>query len=91
MARRVWENDMEVRTVGNGYRTIDLIWGGFAANRNIAEFHRNAVENFEALRFTRARYFWYRGADRWQYYTLDVPSDRDLVVLSGGRFVTVPD
>lgn len=91
LSRRMWENDMEVRTVGTGYRTIDLIWGGFAANRNIAEFHRGAVENFEALRFTRARYFWYRGADRWQYYTLEVPSDRDLVVMSGGRFITLTD
>ncbi len=91
MARRVWENDMEVRTLGSGYRTIDLIWAGFAANRNIAEFHTAARGNMEALRFTRARYFWYRGADRWQYYALEVPSDRDLVVLSGGRFITVTD
>jgi hypothetical protein len=84
MSQRVWREDMEVRTTGNGYRTVDLIWGGFAANQNIADFHMTALESFEALRFTRARYFWYRGADRWQYYTLEVPSDRDLVVVSSG-------
>lgn len=91
MSRRVWREDMEVRTVGTAYRTIDLIWGGFAANRNIADFHSTARENFEALRFTRARYFWYGGADRWQYYTLEVPSDRDLVVSSGGRMVRLTE
>lgn len=91
MSRRVWREDMEVRTVGAGYRTIDLIWHGFAANRNIADVHGSARENFEALRFTRARYFWYRDADRWQYYTLEVPSDRDLVVSSGGRMVRLSE
>lgn len=91
MSRRVWREDMEVRTTGTAYRTIDLIWAGFAANRNIADFHGTASENFEALRFTRARYFWYRGADRWQYYSLEVPSDRDLVVSSGGRMVRLTE
>jgi hypothetical protein len=91
MSRRVWREDMEVRTIGAGYRTIELIWGGFAANANIADVHSTARENFEALRFRRAQYRWYRGADRYQYYTLETPSDRDLVVASGGRMVPLTE
>jgi hypothetical protein len=82
---------MEVRTVGTAYRTIDLIWAGFAANRNIAQIHGELHENFKALRFSRARYFWYRGADRWTYYDLEAPSDRDLVVTRGGEFYTLTE
>jgi hypothetical protein len=91
LSHRVWENDMEVRTVGTAYRTIDLIWAGFAANRNIAQIHGELHENFKALRFSRARYFWYRGADRWTYYDLEAPSDRDLVVTRGGEFYTLTE
>lgn len=48
MARRVWRENMEVRTIGTGYRTIDLAWGGFASNANIEDFHTTARENFLA-------------------------------------------
>jgi len=91
MARRVWRENMEVRTIGTGYRTIDLSWGGFASNANIEDFHTTARENFQALRFRRAQYRWYPGADRYQFYTMEGPTDRDLMILRGSRWVTVTD
>lgn len=91
MARRVWRDNMEVRTIGTGYRTIDLSWGGFASNANIEDFHTTARANFEALRFRRAQYRWYPGADRFQYYTMDGPGDRELMVTRGGRWIAVAD
>jgi hypothetical protein len=91
MSRREWESDREVRTFGTGYRTVEFTWAGFAANRNIAEYHRSVNEDLEGLRFQRAQYRWYRGANRFQYYTLETPSDRDLIVSRDGALVVLED
>jgi hypothetical protein len=91
VARRVWRDNMEVRTIGGGYRTIEFVWGGFANNANIEDFYLAARENLQALRFRRAQYRWYRGADRYTYYTLEGPGDGELMVTRGGQWVAVSE
>lgn len=91
MAEKMWENNMKVRALGTANRTIEFVWGGFASNKNIAEFHRTASENFEALRFKRAQYKWIPSADEYTYYTLETPNDRDLVISRGGSLVKLVD
>lgn len=80
---KVWENDMDVRTAGSGYRTIQYTAGLFAANRNIAEFQRGVESTLKTLRFKRAEYRWYRDAREFTYYSMESPADDELVGVSG--------
>ena len=34
------------------------------------------------LRFKQTRYRWYKGADEYTYYDLDVPSDKEPVTFT---------
>ncbi len=76
---KVWEDDMDVRTVGGGYRTIQFTGALFAANRNIAEFQRGVIETLQTLRFKRAEYRWYRDASQYQYYDFESPDDGEVI------------
>ena len=76
---KLWENDMEVRTGGRGFRTIQFTAGAFAANRNIAEFQQGVQEVLDLFRFKRAEYRWYRDAREYSTYTLETPADTDIV------------
>lgn len=89
MDRELWEADTDVIVQGGGNRTVRFVSGIFAANRNIAAFHRNAQETLYRLRFRRAQYEWYRGSD-FSYYTLQVPEDGQVGYWTGTHFTPVP-
>ncbi|MGH1398018.1 MAG: hypothetical protein ACRBCT_02275 [Alphaproteobacteria bacterium] len=80
----VWENDMSVRTYGNGFRTIEYVGGTFAANRNIKEFLIQVHAAHTLYRFKQIRFKWFKGASEYTYFNLDTPKDRDLVVFTNG-------
>lgn len=80
MRRALWEVDGEARTIGTGFRTIELVNGAFAANRNIKKTQDDMRLTFMKLRFTRAQYKWFARASEYQYYTMSPPSDGDLVI-----------
>lgn len=79
MSRKLWEADGSARTIGKGYRTIELVSVAFARNVNIKDFQTNWQENFRLLRFTRARYKWIKEASEFQYYDMEPPKDSDIV------------
>jgi hypothetical protein len=78
--RELWENDIEARTFGSGFRTIEFVGGLFAANRNIKDFQQGIRETLYKLRFKQSRYKWYDGADEYSYYDMESPDDGELRV-----------
>lgn len=79
----LWEDDITAKTVGDGFRTVELVGALFAANRNIQTAQETIHETLLKLRFTQARYRWYREADEFTYYKLEPPKDGDVVIWSG--------
>lgn len=78
---RLWENDITARTIGSGYRTIDLVGALFAANRNIAKVNDTLYPTLIRLRFTRSQYRWFDGADKYTYYQIVPPKDGDIAIF----------
>lgn len=79
MRQQLWEADGSARTIGAGYRTVELVSAAFARNANIQQIHLEIRENLMMLRFTRAQYKWFERASEFSYYTLEVPRDSDIV------------
>ena len=77
--KTLWEHDVEVRAIGPKATTVDFVAGAFAANRNIKEFHTNVHQVLKELRFKRAQYRWFKGADEYTYYKIDSPNDNEIV------------
>jgi|LGVE01.1.fsa_nt_gb rRNA maturation protein Nop10 len=78
--RMIWEHDMSAKTFGSGYRTIEIVGGVFAANRNIKEFQTKVRDSLRQLRFRQSRYKWYAEADEYTYYDIDSPEDSVLII-----------
>lgn len=85
-SKKLWELDAKAKTIGTGYRTVEFVAAEFAANRNIKSMHESIFETLMQLRFTRAQYRWYSGADQYTYYTIEPPKDTDIVVWTGSRY-----
>lgn len=79
MRKQLWEVDGKAKTFGNKFKTIEIISGAFAANRNIKSTHETMHPTLSMLRFTRAQYKWLDANVDYSYYTLDTPADTDLV------------
>jgi len=85
LRKELWEHNVTVKTIGNGYRTIRFTGWIFAANRNIKKTQESASAMFHQLRFTRCEYMWSKAAGEYTYYTLDSHRDSDLVVWLEGK------
>jgi hypothetical protein len=79
IANKMWEHDIEIKTIGTSNTTLELTGGTFATNKNIKEFQTTLQEILTMLRFKQTRYRWYKGQDEYTYYDLDVPSDKEPV------------
>lgn len=79
MRKQLWEVDGKAKTFGNKFKTIEIISGAFAANRNIKSTHETLHPTLSMLRFTRAQYKWLDANVEYSYYTMETPSDTDLV------------
>ena len=87
MRQQLWEADGSARTIGEGYRTVEFVSATFARNANIKKIHSEVHENLMMLRFTRAQYKWFKQASEYSYFTMEAPTDSDIVKWeSGGRF-----
>jgi hypothetical protein len=75
----MWEHNVDVRVLGEGNRTLELVGGVFASNKNIKQIQETLTDALHALRFRRIQYRWYKGADEYTYYTLKTPADSDVV------------
>jgi hypothetical protein len=74
----LWEDNIEVSIGGNGNRTLELVGGLFASNRNIKQTQETLGEQFKMFRFKRINYKWSEYDDEYTYYSLETPSDKEL-------------
>ncbi len=63
---------------GSGAKTLTLVGGAFAANRNVKTSQDALSDVLSSLRFRRIQYKWYAGADEYSYYDLKTPDDGDV-------------
>jgi hypothetical protein len=82
VAAEMWEHDITIKTAGKNNTTLDLTGATFAANKNIKEFQTTLNEILTTLRFRQTRYRWYKGADEYTYFDLNVPSDKEPVTFT---------
>lgn len=68
---KLWIDNIKVKTTNNG-KTLWLIGGLFASNRNIAEFHNGMKSMFTTLGYKRICYKWVDvSSAEYTYYDLD--------------------
>jgi hypothetical protein len=81
VAKKMWENDIEVSANGTGKRYINFSGGVFAANKNKKDFQTQVQEVLNMFRFNQARYRWYKGESEYTYYTMYEGKDSELVTF----------
>jgi tetratricopeptide (TPR) repeat protein len=81
VAKKMWENDIEVSANGTGKRYINFSGGVFAANKNKKEFQTQVQEVLNMFRFNQARYRWYKGESEYTYYTMYEGKDSEPVTF----------
>lgn len=75
----LWTENIKTSIYARGYRTIQFTGGIFANNKNKMEMQNNLSEILTLLRFKRANYKWYKYDDDYTYYTLNTPSDKEII------------
>lgn len=81
VAKKMWENDIEVSANGTGKRYINFSGGVFAANKNKKDFQTQVQEVLNMFRFNQARYRWYKGESEYTYYTMYEGKDSEPVTF----------
>lgn len=81
VAKKLWENDIEVSANGTGKKYINFSGGVFAANKNKQEFQTQVQEILNMFRFNQARYRWYKGESEYTYYTMYEGKDSEPVTF----------
>lgn len=81
IANKLWEENITVTVQGNGSTVINLTGGLFANNKNIKQTQEAIYDVVKMFRFKQIRFRWFKGADEYTYYDLEVPKDNELVDL----------
>lgn len=81
LAKEMWENNVDVESLGGNYKTIILTSGIFANNKNKADAQRLIQESLELFRFNQSRYKWYEYDDEYTYYDMESLADSEVVVI----------
>lgn len=81
VAKKMWENDIEVSANGTGKRYINFSGGVFAANKNKKDFQIQVQEVLKMFRFKQSRYRWYKGESEYTYYTMYEGKDSEPVTF----------
>ncbi len=79
----LWEHNIDTKTLGSDYATLELIGGIFANNKNIKDMHNTLFEMLQLLRFDKVIYKWYE-YDK-DYTTFKIDSLRDNEVVGFGE------
>lgn len=75
VGQAMWEHNVTITAAGEGSRTLRMTAALFASNANIQEIQTSLHDQLVLLRFRRAEYRWYRGADEYTYYSIEAPRD----------------
>jgi len=76
---KLWENDITVKGLGNGFTIIQFTGGVFAANANKQLFQEKLNSEFYRLRFKKTNYKWYEHDDKSTFYTINSPNDSEII------------
>ena len=79
VANKLWEENITVTVQGNGNNIINFTGGIFVNNKNIKQMQETIYDIVKMFRFKQIRYRWFKGADEYTYYDLEVPKDNELV------------
>ncbi len=75
---KLWEENVDVKSIGSSYSTIEFSGVYFASNKNIKKTQETIQEIVRRLRFKKVNYKWYKGASEYTYYNLETPNDSKL-------------
>lgn len=73
----MWEQNIDVEAYGSNKNVI-FTGGIFASNKNISDFQSTISESLRDLRFNRAYFRWFNGAEDLTYYEISSQSDSDI-------------
>jgi hypothetical protein len=76
---KLWSENIEVKTKGNGSSTLEFIGGSFANNKNKEETQNTLREVLARLRFKRVNYLWFKYDDEYTYYSMDSENDDSII------------
>ena len=79
IGKKLWEENFEIRILGAGNKTIELINVIFANNKNIAELHEAITNNLKDFRFDEVNYKWYKYDDDYAHFDIDSKEDAEVV------------
>lgn len=77
--KKLWEQNIEVETIGNTSKTIQFTGAIFASNKNKQDTQETLSELLNLLRFKKVNYKWYEYDDEYTYYELDTPKDNAIM------------
>jgi hypothetical protein len=80
VGKTLWEHDVDVTVFGSGNNTIEFTGGVFAANKNIKDAQTALQDMLKKLRFDKANYRWYSGADEYDYYDIKSSKDTEIAI-----------
>lgn len=80
-AKSIWEENIDVKAIDAGNKTIELTGALFANNKNVAQTQSTLQDALKLYRFTRANYKWFKYADEYQYSTIDSQPDSAVVKI----------
>lgn len=80
-AKLMWENDIYITATGNRNQFINITGGLFSANKNKLDFQNKVFKILEMFRFKQSRYRWYKGADKYTYWTVYKGNDSKPVAF----------
>ena len=71
---------MDVKVFGSGNSTIELSGAVFATNKNIKDTQTAIQDMLKKLRFDKANYKWFNGADEYNYYAIESSKDNEISI-----------
>jgi len=78
LRQKMWEHDMNIKTIGKGYNRMVLTAALFASNRGIKQTRDTIGILLSDYRFQRVDFKWFKGAQEWSYYDLKNKKDNVL-------------
>ncbi len=79
VGKTVWEDNITVQVLGGSNKTIELVGGAFANNKNIAKVQGQLLDSFKLFRFTRVNYKWYKYDEDYTYFSIESLPDSKVV------------
>lgn len=78
--KTLWENDVDVTVSGGSSNVIEFSGAIFAANKNIKDAQTAIQDMLKKLRFDKANYKWFSGADKYSYYSIESSKDNEIAI-----------